>query len=488
MQKIVVKVVVFFLGVLVAAWIFVDYKQPKNKFLANKPNQKESDIKRGSLSLEAKEISDFFQLSEEFRNFLNSLPEEKQQALFRAAVTEGTYSSLQKINTRILNSLPNYRSNILPDLKKQALPQLLNRFREKDWTDWANSSYANDGEPTLAKTYVETISLVNTELASYLETAAYLFSALYQKTMAAAEFQIDREFEILAKSYENGQKSIEDYTSKIILDANIIEDPNFLNVLEKVKRTLIFRYVRRNPDNLLTNLNLLLSLKLEALGNEEFELLDLMIRKFTHDASPKYREEVFKVINNSTNISEFAKINSGLRQSLAQLYVVGALDAVENRDLKKANVYLDQSIVLYPQLRSQEILADYIKYGYQNDDLSRPKRVTKDSELEEKSEVDSRLNAISNNSSENEVSRSMKKSFSYLLVILFVVVSLGVAIITFFYYRSSASRKEEEAENEEEKIVTADAPEKPELTHDMQESAEIDFEKEFQVGRRANFD
>ncbi len=491
MQKVVLKAIVFFLGVLVAAWIFVDYKQEKSKISISKTNTQKDleNIKRGSLSPESKEIRDFFELSEEFRNFLNSLPEEKQQALFRAAVVEGTYSSLQKINSRILNSFSNYRSTILPDLKKQVLQELLNRFRESDWLDWSNSSFANDGEPTLARSYVDTISLVNIELANYLETAAYLFSNLYRRIMAAEDFQLDQEFEALASSYEKRKKSADDSAPQMMLDASILEDANFLASLERIKRSFILRYVRKNPNNLLTNLNLLLSIELEAAGKEELEVIDLMIRKFTLDASPKYREEVFKVINNSINISEFIKINSALRQSLSQLYVVGALDAVENQDLKKANIYLDQSIVLYPKLRSQEILGDYIKYGYQNNALSNAKKGNLNSDLQEKSEFDSGLTGLNKNSSEDEVSRSMKKGFSYLLIILFVVVTLGLAIIVFFYYKSSAARKEEEAQNEKETAGNKENQlERPDLTPDIAESTEMDFEKEFQIGRRANLD
>lgn len=490
MQKVVAKVVVFFLGVAVAAIVVADLKQSKNKsILAKKINNLGlvNSKTRASLSSDPQKTNELFQLSDDFRNFLSSLPEEKQNALFRAAVIEGSYSSVQKISSRILNSLPNYQSIILPDLKKQALSQLLNRFREKDWMDWANSSFANDGEPTLAKSYVGTISLVNSELATYLETAAYLLSALYHKTLSGEEFILDREFEELSQVYESKEKYSEEH-SRLIFDANILGNLDFQLVLEKAKRNFVLRFVKQNPENLLANLNLILSLKKEAVEKEELDLLELMIRKFALDASAKYREEVFKVIGNSTSINEFVKINSGLRQSLAQLYVVGALDGVEGEDLRKANVYLDQSISIYPKLRSQEILADYIKYGYQNNELKSPRKVNS---KKEDSEFDSRLKNYEKNSSESEVSQLMNKSLSSLLKILGIVISLGLTSIAIVYLWGARSRKEEEegqVEDQEAQDTRSYTTKEHESSKELPASTEIDFEKEFQIGRRANFD
>lgn len=373
MHKVVVKVVVFLCGVVVAAWLVADFKKLNSKNPSTKINKKLES--RNSLGIDSNRNTELYQLSEEFRNFISSLPVERQKALFQSALSEGSFNSVQKINSRILNSFPNYQNEILPELKKFALAQLLIRFRENDWIDWSVTYVANEGDPTIARRYVDLISLVNTELSNYLETSAYLLSSLYQRISSGEEFFLENEFQKLASSYE---KQKNEQSAQFVLDASILRDQDFLVPLETQKRALILIYVRKNPQQLLTNLKLLLSLKAESLTLADSQLLEVMLRKFSLDASPKYRQQVFKVIDSSSRITEFANLNPGLRQAIAQLYVVSALDAIEIRDLRKANVYLDQSISVFPNMRSQEILADYIKFGYQNKEFSSTKINTED--------------------------------------------------------------------------------------------------------------
>ena len=100
---------------------------------------------------------------------------DKQLEILLFAIEEGTLDSLQLLRPEAIGKLPEYRATILPELKRQSLKSLLVRFSLSDWTNWPRASQGENGGPTVARTFVNDVMMVNTELGSFLETSALLF-------------------------------------------------------------------------------------------------------------------------------------------------------------------------------------------------------------------------------------------------------------------------------------------------------------------------
>ncbi|MBP9838802.1 MAG: hypothetical protein KBC84_08815 [Proteobacteria bacterium] len=429
---------------------------------------------RGRLAIDVKQISIYEQLSDDYRNFLNTLTPEKKIAIFQNAVIDGSPDSLQKINSQVLSFMPDYYSVILPVLKENALNTLLSKFRDSDWKDWSISSISNEGGATLARSYVDKIFYVNNELGKYVETAAFMFNRLYLATKKGDIFYPEEELNKVIQMLEKENRLsvlINTKQKEQIVDTQILFNQNFKEKLEAYKQIFIYDFFIKNPENYAKTLSLILSVNSENLSPEILDYLESMLRKFAVDATPKFREEIFKIIINNSRLSQLARNNPGVRKNLAQLYLISALDAIENKDARKSSVYLDESVNLLPGLRSQAIISAEIRKMVQNGQIT-PTSMSGSRLLDTEDKGDTKQ--------KGKLKNTLKEGLYYLSAIFVGLIFLGGVIVIIYLFKNKLGS---EADVSEEKIIEND---RALATLDLDKTEmEKDFEEEFQIGKRA---
>ena len=204
---------------------------------------------------------------------------------------------------------------------------------------------------------------------------------------------------------------------------------------------MIARFLDTHDVEPLLAFQLISSTHPSAGGGDLGPRMKLLLQKFTLDASPMYRETVFAALNSSHYAEEIAQDQPGVRRSLAELYVVASLDAIDANDRKRAAVYLDESLATYPGLRSQELVTQLLK----REAFAPPVAPRVEGELTKKPGTDSstakqpagREHALfGDDSSQDEPDSSLAQGISYLSAVIFFLVVGGALFFVFVYLRS----------------------------------------------------
>ena len=173
--------------------------------------------------------------------------------------------------------------------------------------------------------------------------------------------------------------------------------------------------------------------------------MKLLLQKFTLDASPMYRETVFAALNSTHYVEEISQDQPTVRRALAELYVVASLDAADVNDRKRAAIYLDESLSIYPGLRSQELITQLLK---RESFASAPETMAADGQksLDVKKsgakqsaakQSAAHENPLFGDSAEHEESdSSLAQGISYLSAVIFFLVIGGALFFVFVYWRS----------------------------------------------------
>jgi hypothetical protein len=421
---------------------------------------------------------------------LEHLSPEKRRAVFVQSVREGSISALRDIDSKAIGVLPEYRSTILPLLEREGFDSLLSRFRQIDWMNWPMSSFAVDGGPTDARQYVDRISAVNSELGRFLETAARLVHSVYVSTRKGQSFsEQDKLHELLAGADRQPvDANIRTALARTMLDAQILQNPIFQRRFEQLRSQFVLSYLQSHPDEVLRSFQLLLSAHFNENDMLSSALL-MLLRRFTLDASAKFREQIFDIIHQSLNIQIAAKSDAQLQRALAELYLVGAMDALEADDRQRAAIYLDESQGYNSDLKGQEILTEYLKSDAH---LRQPeKQETKGDETEkatqEKEPAEEHTSLLSRFSHDSEhqdaqskIRSTLVSGISYISMLLFALLIGGGIFLAIIYRRS---------------VQTLSGLQKSSAPHHSGEGrsngvrmtapTEMDFGEEFELGSKA---
>ncbi len=438
--------VVFGLGVAVALLLGYATKGPSSNALArtaanpnlvSRPNAANTPIvwthdtrANGAAGIESE--------NNELTDRLESMSPEVRRAFLVEAVRDGSAASLRNISSRAMSVLPEYRKDILPVLKREALSVLVSRFREIDWTNWPLSSYARDGGPTPGRSYVDLVFAANPELGRFLETGAQLFHRLFAVTEQGKVFTPAAELQRVLATAEQARADRAQglIPASRLLDAGILQDPVFGLVLEQLRAQLVGNYLQVNRKDPLTSLELLLSVHPAAGATELSPEFVRVLRLFALDATARYREEVFERLQESTNLESVAKNDPVLGRALSELYLVGGMDAIEHGDQARALLYIDQSNHFFPGLRAQELLAELIRMRNQPREEPRTQVAARQPEPEAE---ESGVLTLGRKSEPSPVQASISTGMSYLSVGVFALVILGALFFVFVYFRSVRS-------------------------------------------------
>lgn len=374
-----------------------------------------------------------------FTAFRQGLPADRR-ALIRQALREGTPDTIRIVSTEFLHSFPEYRTEYLPVMKEEALSSLLSRFAETDWSNWDYSRFSLGGGPTPARAYVDLISSVNSELGSYTENVAKQWSVLFTTTRSGAVY----EYKIGMGDHRSGVSPASRDISGVV---ELSEDPVFLSMIERLRARFILGYVQAHQQDPQRSLSLLLSVS--AVRDEHITALTALFRRFTLEGSPRFRAEISARLTNPTLLAKLVDASPELRRSLAEFYLMRAIDTLGENDSAAATVLVDESMHLVPDLRGQDIVLRSI--GRMKQTAVNPVApVNASTESARPAEVKAAAPGLSNvapapsaaqtgHKEKSWLSGVIQSAMSYLLSTLLVVGLGGGALLLFLYQRSVRS-------------------------------------------------
>lgn len=177
----------------------------------------------------------------------DAAPQDRPEIIVRA-LESGSMADLQLLRSEQLRQLPDYRTTIVPTMKRAGIDALLSRFNESDWLDWPRAYAALNGGPTSARAFIDDLRVVNPELARYLETAALLFQALYLKTSQGQPFALREELYAITRSAERllEYRKAKAIPARQLLDLEIAQDSLFVRELERKRADFVLLYTKEH--------------------------------------------------------------------------------------------------------------------------------------------------------------------------------------------------------------------------------------------------
>lgn len=290
------------------------------------------------------------------------------------ALQLATSQSLQQLREEELKKLPDYPLVILPALKSEALEKLLKSFTRIDWEDWFRSSRI---QPTPARLFIDNISFVHPTLGIFLESSAQILHGLFLNTEAGKQFNQTEYLQGIIKNAEEvtrfrRQRAI---PARLLFSTEVLQDPVFISVLERERGRLIAAYIMVRPDEIQTNLELVHDVDAAYAPEQLFSVLEQSLADLVTRASSGVRREVLEEELERRKFENFGNFHPGVRRALAQLFAVGAIDALEEGDTRSATFYLRESLGIQSGLQSQslvgKLLAEETLRNYRTRDTER---------------------------------------------------------------------------------------------------------------------
>ncbi len=388
-------------------------------------------------------------------------------------------TELGKLEPSVLERLPGYEKEVLPLVRKKALELVLIKFRSKDWEHWTSQTAA----ASPAREFIDSLTAVNSSLGIYLETAAYLFYDLHQNTAQGIPYPLPDRMKFLEQhtgEIFQARKTV--VPPQFMFAPEIVSDETFLRIFEKVRGSLVARYIEKNPERYTSHLALAYSLNSLTSGEVVLASLAGMLRHFSLKTDREFREMVLYNELQSKQLTRFAAIDPGVRRALAELFVMGAVDSLKGGDSIQASKFLRESTALEPGLKIQNVVKARLEAKSHSVKSDVPKSDTTTDETEE-NKIEKESNAESHTpkndlvkngevlSNVSEVNGELleadttKEEFSlYVMAIIFIICAMLPAAV--FYQLTARSLPKSSAPREERyvaKMIRNDIEEQQEL-------------------------
>lgn len=279
--------------------------------------------------------------------------------LMRDALNSESLQALQVIRPEFLSSIKDSELVLLPRLRSWLLESLVDRFQESDWKDWSRADRSNDGQPSRARRYVDRVLAVNSDLGSYLETASFLLAGLSNATRAGSPYDVTSGVRELIENsdeltFRRGRAPVR-FMSMIVLD------PSFEAFFERQRCRLVGDYIGLNRDAINAQLKLVPTLDAEYCEPNLFQEIGEILRLVANQGTAALRETVLTRERDTRTLDSFARSDDRVRDALAELYAVNAVDELEANNIVQARRSLSESIGLKPGLRSQTYLQEFFR-------------------------------------------------------------------------------------------------------------------------------
>lgn len=284
----------------------------------------------------------------------------KRVRILRAALEEGTLDSLELVAEDFLKTFPDYESRVLPGLKEQALQSLLVRLSYEDRRSWPEIGRRPLSSPSEARIFVEDVAAVNPTLGTLLDTAALLFYGLERATARGEVFN-ERVFllRLEAQTEELGSTIRRpDGSAAALLDTGLINEPWFIAVFERQRAATVARHVLTSPGDLSANIVLIHSVNPESVTPSFKRALNSVMLFLADSAAPNQRMAILDWEIEHDAFARFFSTVPELSKSVAELFMLGTLDAVAIEDLERSAAYIRESLKAKRGLAVQhEVLA-----------------------------------------------------------------------------------------------------------------------------------
>lgn len=292
----------------------------------------------------------------------NMLSPEKLVEVMSFAIDEGTLDSLQVVRTEYVREIPHYRSLLLPELKRQALEELLDKFVLSDWNNWPRSIFGGGTGPSVARRFLNDVITVNVELGRFLETSAQLMHGLYRSTSRGFAYDVGNDLRQVIQQAEqlrsaqpqNGVPALEAY------DLSVPDDPVFRVLLERKRCEFSHDYFVKNPRNYTEYLHLVAFLQPRYCSKKTAGPIANLLSRLAIDGSPEFRKMVLFDNAIVKVIEGFASLDNKVRTAAGGLYLVSSLDALDSADIDSASRLLDIAVKFAPELSSQNAVREAI--------------------------------------------------------------------------------------------------------------------------------
>jgi len=312
--------------------------------------------------------------------FANPEGQNSDLEMLELALERGDARSLQLLREELLENKPGYREEILPALESMVLAELLFRFKDRDWKDWAELGVDSDGDSTEARAFVETISSVNTELGVFSDTAGHLLHRLYRRTESGSSFNLKLELQDLIDNAETlvGVRANSFVPAAYLFSPAIISNKSFTSALESKRCQFFGRFVEDRPNWVEKQLGLLRDLDLSRCGSVVEVQVAGILHKVSKNGSRLLRETMFKDQEMIESLRTYSGSSKLIEKRLASLYSAKAIDFLESGQLDAAGQNLKAAEKLYPGHSLYSEIRGFIKQSLAEPDESSEKAMVAD--------------------------------------------------------------------------------------------------------------
>ncbi|MCC6221680.1 MAG: hypothetical protein IT291_10615 [Deltaproteobacteria bacterium] len=278
--------------------------------------------------------------------------------LIGAALEEGSAESLSLLKPAVLKELPDYERTIWPAVRKHSLDIIVRKLTEDDWNNWLELRQGFSTRLSPAEAYLEKIYLNNKELALYLDTAVILLSNMQRRISAGHRFDLEAEIKSLVENAPRllGKKKRLDESFATLVDSSVTSDAFFLELIERKRAVFVATLLKRQPYNAADNLLHVASLAPKYCGDEVLLGIADFLLNIATGVGKEVRFNFLKQEVTSRIIQTFSATNDRVKRALAQAYLMGAIDALEDGVPSYALDFFREAITQDPYVSGREAI------------------------------------------------------------------------------------------------------------------------------------
>jgi len=228
-------------------------------------------------------------------------------------------------------------------------------FTESDWLLWPASLKENSSELSEARQSLDAISIIDFELAVYLDTAAYLFTNIRANPSVDLEFEHTKFVDKSADFY--GFKKSSSTLPRDMVDAEILKDAAFVDAADDFRYS-IFR--NKIEEGLIDEKSIFGILEFFSSKNASKVAREL-IKHASSSLSSSSRTSAVESISPDNIIFSLIDSDEGLKRNLSNLYALVAVDFIDLGQYKRAEQALSVSKEISNDIKSQKLISNFLE-------------------------------------------------------------------------------------------------------------------------------
>lgn len=243
------------------------------------------------------------------------------------------------------------------------LAEILLRFKSIDWKEWAEIGVAGGSKMTPARSFVENISGVNTELGIFADTAGHLMHRLYLRTESGSSFDLKLELQDLINNADSlvGVRANSYVPAAYLFSPSIISNQSFVSALESKRCQFFAKFVEARADWVEKQINLLGELEFSRCDPVVESKVAGIINRVSRNGSKSLRENLLRDNKLVSKLETYAQTSEVVKKRMASLYSARSIDFLEAGSFEEAKVNLRTAEKLYPGQELYKGVRSYIR-------------------------------------------------------------------------------------------------------------------------------